>query len=422
MTERERRQPRAFFTRALTRICERLDAQDTHKLAWKERSSYQSFRGTLRAESLWVVGSYARGAPSCGDLDLVLQLGLVEGYRGSTKRFASKAFGRSSGVRWYSGDPQSNSSGVAFPEAVHIWSKGVDWRRTISSIPLDEHATRISRPTDAIPLRPEQLYADIEDIEEVLRRRDAGEIAWRFLPVERRNTEQPVAPSEDELGVMWFMQFYGKKTRELFPYLLRYTHEHRLPMHSRYSNRSNAAELELEGTFMAMGRPRISHTRLDTLEFSRVVLMPHFTRRGPNGIWELRHDVKHPLEIRIRTAAAYILQTGDGLPSRVGCVSNVGSECQLISLFATMEQAQENAAELQEELDVHGLTAARTEGSALLEILSYADAIELFTAAGESTLLSLTHRGSLVLREDDDEWYPVQTTESVLDALVDVYG
>lgn len=37
MTERSLRKPRALYTRALTRICERLDSQDTHEIFWKDR-------------------------------------------------------------------------------------------------------------------------------------------------------------------------------------------------------------------------------------------------------------------------------------------------------------------------------------------------------------------------------------------------
>jgi hypothetical protein len=73
-------------------------------------------------------------------------------------------------------------------------------------------------------------------------------------------------------------------------------------------------------------------------------------------------------------------------------------------------------------LDGQGLTAARIEGSALLEILSYADAIDLFTSDGQTVPLVLTHMGSIAFREDDDQLGQRQTTESVLDALIDAYG
>lgn len=376
----------------------------------------RTFRTVLRAESLWVVGSYARGALDCGDLDLVLQVTCVEGYRPPISSFVSKALGRSPGVRFYEGDPENNSSHIAFPEAVHIWSKGKDWRRSIESIVVDPTASRLTRPTDEIPLRSEQLYAGVEDMEEVLERRKAGEISWRFIPIDRTDADPLPTPTEDESRVLRFMSYRGKKTRDLAPHILRYVRDRRLPMYSRCISRSGAAELELEGTFIAMGRPRIAHDQLDSLEFSRVALMPHFSQRGPNGIWELRRDEGHPFEVRMKGVAAYIHTTPAGLPSRSCCVGKFGTECQLISVFTTREQAEERAAEEDEEFDVP-LTVARIEGSSLLETLSYVDAVELFTSDGAMTPLYLTRLGVMVLANEYDEPRESQTADAVLGAL-----
>jgi hypothetical protein len=415
MTARGLRKARAFYTRALTRICERLDSRDTHEVTWKERMLQRTFQTVVRAESLWVVGSYARGALDCGDLDLVLQVTHVEGYRSPLSSFVSKALGRSPGVRFYEGDPENNSSHVSFPEAVHIWSKGKDWRRSIESIVVDPTAARLSRPTDEIPLRSEQLYGDVGDMEEVLARRTAGEIAWRFIPIDRTDVEPLPTPTEDESRVLRLMSFRGKKTRELAPYVLRYVRDHRRPLYSRYNNRSGA-ELELEGTFIAMGRPRIAHAQLDTLEFSCVALVPHFSQRGPNGIWELRRGGKHPFEIRMKHTEAYIHTTPDGLPSRICCVGKFETECQLLGVFTTREQAEEAALEEEQAFDLP-LTVARIEGSSLLETLSYLDAIELLTPDGAMTPLFLTHAGAVVLADDDDGAPQHQTADSVLSTL-----
>ncbi|MGN5476889.1 hypothetical protein ACTMU2_07815 [Cupriavidus basilensis] len=48
--------------------------------------------------------------------------------------------------------------------AIQIWGRdGFDWRAALSSIKDDPDATRFGRPTDVIPLRMEQLNADVED-------------------------------------------------------------------------------------------------------------------------------------------------------------------------------------------------------------------------------------------------------------------
>src|SRR5690606_22542163 len=415
MSAEERRQPRARFTRALRRICERLDAQNTHEVTWTERIfPGEILRGVMRAESLWVVGSYARGAPLCGDLDLVLKLVCVEGERAPLKKFVSKAVSRLPGVRWYSGDPEENSSGVSFPEAVHIWSKGKSWQAAFAGIREETSAGRFARSTDDIPLRGEQLHADVGDLEEVLQRRSAGEIQWRFLPVDTSLDPLP-HPTDVETEILARLR-YGKRTRQLLPYLLRYFRDHALPLCSRYSRPSGSAELELEGVYIAMGRPRIAHDQLDTLQFSRAVLMPHLSRRGPNGIWELQRGANHPFEKRLRDIGVYIVKTGSGAPDRVQCV-NRWSEGELLELFATEELARKHALEQQRERGCSGLQPAYIHGTELLEILSYADAFELHTKDGACTLHCLTHMGRVVFGEEGVSAQP-EPPDCAFDAIV----
>jgi hypothetical protein len=117
----------------------------------------------------------------------------------------------------------------------------------------------------------------------------------------------------------------------------------------------------------------------------------------------------------MKSTAAYIHTTPAGLPSRICCAGELGTECQLIRVFTTREQAEEAAAE-EEELDLP-LTVARIEGGSLLETLSYADAIELFTSDGARTSLYLTHLGAVVLADGNDRAPQHQTADAVLSAL-----
>ena len=165
-----------------------------------------------------------------------------------------------------------------------------------------------------------------------------------------------------------------------------------------------------------MGRPRIAHDRLDTLQFSRVVLMPHLSRRGPNGIWELQRGPNHPFEKRLRDIGVYIVKTGSGVPDRVQCV-NRWSEGELLELFATEELAREHALEQQQERGCSGLQPAYIRGTELLEILSYADAFELHTKDGACTLHCLTHMGRVIFGEEGVSAQP-EPPDCVLDAIV----
>jgi hypothetical protein len=177
----------------------------------------------------------------------------VEGVPASAARFSSKAF-RFRGVRCYGGDPNENTSGVHFPEAIHIWSKDVNWRRAIESIPIDPSVGRFARPSDEIPLRLEQLYDDLESTERVIKRRMAGEISWRFVPIDPAEHIALDTSDDWEHKLTRLFSFSGKATQKLLPYLLRYLRENCSPPRSRAQHESTDNELQFEGTFVTMGR------------------------------------------------------------------------------------------------------------------------------------------------------------------------
>jgi hypothetical protein len=76
----EQRRSRGSFTRTLQRLCTRLDEQAVYVVEWKDFWGRRE-RGRIRVRSLWVAGSYARGALECGDLDLILDTTADEGIR-----------------------------------------------------------------------------------------------------------------------------------------------------------------------------------------------------------------------------------------------------------------------------------------------------------------------------------------------------
>ena len=53
---------RVSFTRTLEKICSRLDKKSAAHLDWKDDFLDKHMSADIEALSLWVVGSYARGA------------------------------------------------------------------------------------------------------------------------------------------------------------------------------------------------------------------------------------------------------------------------------------------------------------------------------------------------------------------------
>jgi hypothetical protein len=153
----EKRLAREAFTKKLRRLCERLDEPQPRTVAFKHWFLRDPQTSEVTITSLWVVGSYARGAADCGDLDVVLTLKTSE-HEPSTSAVTKAFFGSLPYVRYSTGDAQKNSTGVALPEAAQIWSgPPCNWEAALSSIRIDPTAGGAAREMDAIPLRLEQI-------------------------------------------------------------------------------------------------------------------------------------------------------------------------------------------------------------------------------------------------------------------------
>ena len=142
--ELEVRTPRAAFTRRLARLCERVDEASEVDVNFNPFFSGRGDQRTRRVklQRLWAVGSYARGAPTCGDLDLVFEFTTSGGPPFPSDRDTRRAlFGAPPDIRFYAGTPERNSSLVRMDGARLVWSgPGCDWRKALASIPEDATA------------------------------------------------------------------------------------------------------------------------------------------------------------------------------------------------------------------------------------------------------------------------------------------
>jgi hypothetical protein len=155
--------------------------------------------------SLWVVGSFARGASNCGDLDLVLNYKVVEGSDPNGRRAGQALFKSLPDVRVYGGTPTENESGVAFSEAVLVWQgQEFDWKGVIASIPKGAGTERFSRSTDRIPFRTEQLAVDLEKLSEIAEMEAQGRIQWTFTPISELVAATP--DGDEELNLERLMK------------------------------------------------------------------------------------------------------------------------------------------------------------------------------------------------------------------------
>lgn len=342
----------------------------------------------------------------------------AEGYLPNTSSVMSKVFGRAVDVRYYIGTPEKNSSGVPFSEAALLWDGKTDWRNAIASIKEDPSAQRFDRETDVIPLRSEQLYHGSDVLEDIVRLKNEGVLDWRFLPFEAVPDPGPLTEIEERI-IRVADGRWGKRTQQLIPYVLSYLRQ-RASQSNWETGIGNSTEFTVAGVWVGMGRPWVPYKKLDELECSRIALIPHFSRRGPNGLWEIRRGPQHPIEVAFSLVGAYVLAQSDRQPNIIVHVSQNGwSEGNLIELYARKEDAQTAAEEWAEDFPDEELRLAPQylQGSDLLDVISLADILDVADPAGELSTLYLTDRGMRALDAEPDE--KVATTNDVIRHLQD---
>jgi DNA polymerase beta catalytic subunit len=403
----EKRTPREKFTSILRRMCERLDAQKPFELRDKGRYAKLALSAGIRTEAdlceeveitdLWVVGSYARGALTCGDLDVVISTRRLNGEhrRVHYSQLVRPAFGTIAHLRCYEGTWEKNSSGVAFPEAVHLWTKGKDWGSALTSIRPDPAAVRFARKEDAIPLRAEQYDVSEESLKDMLDRYEKGEITWRFVPFEGKAVLENLSELEEHLLQR---RLWGKKTQALIPHMLRYLRS--LNLKPGKTDNWHRSVIELAGTRFALGKPVPDISDLDTDRRSRVCLIPHFSRRGPNGIWEIRRGANHPLELRFAKLEAFTFER-DGILDFIQVFPQKWwgpfDHATVVEMFSSEAEAAVNLEQMLErdEFMQELARVRRLQGSELLDVIAQVDAVELLGESPE--VFTLTTEGARVL-------------------------
>ncbi len=280
-------------------LCEVLDGGDVRELAWKDEILHDEQTSRVRIKSVWVVGSYAKGSLDCGDLDLVFAVESLQGFVPSARRIAKSFFGALPRVRCYDGTPEKNSSNAAFEDAVLVWAPGQDWRTALDEIKPDLAAGRAARDIDALRLRGEQLRMDVEDMRELVRLRDDGQLAWQFYSIDKADLDSlandDITEQESEL-LECCNRWLGGQSRQLAAAIVRFLRM--TDPNWRAVEYLDRTSFLCGGTEFRLGRPAFRPTEFDELNRWRVALVPHWSGRGPNGVLLLSRGAQHPVMLQ----------------------------------------------------------------------------------------------------------------------------
>lgn len=152
---------------------------------------------------------------------------------------------------------------------------------------------------------------------------------------------------------------------------------------------------------------------LDDLATSELLIVPHLSSRGPNGIWTIERGENHPLVLAADKLQVYALFEQDGHPDfycRVSINGNAGlcdsDSAKGIDLFTSLRAAREWIKQVVEDGEPC-LIAKLLTPHELLSCLSRVDipSIDLVDFA-------MTQRGKVALGHDK-----IAATKEVLQAL-----
>ncbi|MDF3881993.1 nucleotidyltransferase domain-containing protein [Cupriavidus basilensis] len=403
-----RRYPRAHFTKVLHRVFERLDSVATRQAEWTERFLIQErCHAVVTVERVWVFGSYARGAMDCGDLDLIVEVsaareGGARAGRPPTSTISRIFFGAAPDVRVYPGTPAEPIAGLENVTATQIWGRGgFDWRGALAAIKDDPSATHFERQTDSLPLRMEQINASLEGVEHAIEAHAKGILKWEFLPL-----PSPIEGQTPSEGVERFLRvasYKGLKTTEVAPRIQAFMHGR----HSYFGDDSswNNNTVRWGGAEILIGLPGLPIHLLDAITTFEIDLVPHTSRRGPNGIWTIARGPAHPIVRQISGKTLYTYTWGD-TPQFLGRLRNIGgSEGNTASLFSTPEAAWDCGMEISDDEEPH---IYALHGDDLLATIASADVVEINNREYPST-----HLGRLLVEAEH-----VATTDAIIEALV----
>lgn len=378
----QKRLNRSVFTRKLNRICQRLDEAPIRSIPYRMMDLPRVAQ--VRISALWVVGSYARGASHCGDLDLIIEASAIQGSLPYPSEIARAFFGSLHYVSYFSGTPETNTSGVAFENAVCIWhGPSCNWQAAIAAIELNQEAGRAPRETDGIPFLAEQLACNIDHLQEIALQWRHGILSWEFIPFEAAAIKNlSTTPPLRERGTAdWYFGRVGKKSQQILMLLAELLPK--LEPAGTWSQPclSINTEFRCGTTVILIGKPFVPVKLLDdNLSVHQLLIVPHLCARGPNGAWLIRRGENHPDFANLAGKKVYYPAEGDQNTPTIIHEMHVDGEYDdttVLEVFSNPSDAQAMAecmSDLEEGWQVH---VACAEGTDIVQLCALVEVINL---------------------------------------------
>jgi hypothetical protein len=372
------RLPREAFIAKIARVVERMEATlPSIRVRWTWPAMLGGGEGEARLsfESLHVFGSFARGAPFCADLDLLIGFAWQDGPRPLERAIRAHCVSRIPNV----GEVLASQAELPrllerFPESLPLWSPTErDWRARVAAIPLDPTAGHFERRTDQLPVALHQLnFHNHAHLEAVLDAIDANELASTWVPLEQISPAPETWSRELQRLAGLYADRFGRRTREVLPFVLEWM-ARRLDTPVRARAGHDRATLHINDLHAHIGRPSVDVALLERTDVSTIILAPHRTARTPSGLWALSRTSKHRAVTAFAPLNAWI-EADKGRPLVIPYWNDSAVlPSHLVELFPDARSAQD----LLQGRDADGVVpeVGRLRGGRLLDLLAKVEVV-----------------------------------------------
>lgn len=405
---------RAKLTVKLKKIASAIEAQQSRAITFKDFFGAQS-SCNYSIKRLWVFGSWARGAPICSDLDLLVEIKAIDGSISDYHISKQLKLGLRN-VDLHFGDKNQNSAGIEIKNPVLIWSKqSPDFEKNIHKVRVNPSAKRFKRKYDSLPLGPKYFkveprgdgscpYENLVDLEA------AGILSWQIVKYSELDREN-LASCIDDQDLELITGNWGKDRKVLLPYILKgLLKDSILKEFSSTLGEADFYELVLKKLRF------IEHEyfkRLFHIYFSRLylpdidllndpaihmlIVAPKKGRNGSNFLWIISRGEKHPLKSKVAATSFHVNSdiNGGGVDCHFADFlfnDDVGEDLLGIEIYSSFEEAKKGEPEIWIDDEQQVFTPKRIAGELACAMLASAEIISWNAQLFDNSLFGIEKR------------------------------
>jgi hypothetical protein len=304
--------PRAYWETKLETLLAGIIAEPSRVYHWRMKWPWPPpiyHAGDLEVIEVHVFGSFARGAAGSGDLDLLLVIDTRGGPCPLPVTVGRAVFGQPRQVQVYVDQVESRTNRDKFTEHRLLWSQTAsDLKANLAAIPIVAGAGRFARKTDTLPFPLTAFRGTLEDAEKLVDAIAAGRVKSTVIPLDAVVVNRDQWSHDQEHIAHVFLDRSGVKTREIaLPVVQHVFDSTKEPLILHNLDRSY---LHISDVAATIGNINTRDWRLNRMDTSTVVLVPHNSRNFQTAIWCLERGPHHEIFDKLRDVHLWCLTRG----------------------------------------------------------------------------------------------------------------